>query len=445
MAKQNIPGSFILRNERWYWTAKLPGEKTFKQRPMIPPGGMFATKDRGVAEDVARAMYLSAQRKLEQSSGISQVFDGTISGLVAAYKQHADGYYRHADGTPTTQIRKIGEAVSPLLAMFAAHRAEDIGPLKIQQVRDAWIDRPRPLCRSTINTRVQSIKAMFRWAVSQEMIPASTLVALESVAGLHKGRSKAKEPRRIKAVHPEIVTRTMEHMTPTLAAMVEIHVRTGMRSSEVCWMRPCDIDRTSSKRAWIYNVPQEANKNAYREGEQHERKVPLLPEVQQIIEPFLLRPPGTFCFVPAESDSHRRAATRATRTTGLDRDGNPYKRPRKSRGIRIQQPRYDKTSYRKAIIFAIAKANKATMAELKEKMPSATPKELADAFDAVKIPHWHPHQLRHTAATLIRKALGDNGRDAIRALLGQKYLSVTDMYAEVDQSLAMKAAEAIAS
>jgi site-specific recombinase XerD len=42
---------------------------------------------------------------------------------------------------------------------------------------------------------------------------------------------------------------------------------------------------------------------------------------------------------------------------------------------------------------------------------------------------WHPHQLRHSAATRIRR---DYGPDAARAALGQKCLDATEIYAEID-------------
>ena len=46
---------------------------------------------------------------------------------------------------------------------------------------------------------------------------------------------------------------------------------------------------------------------------------------------------------------------------------------------------------------------------------------------------WHPHQLRHTRATEIRK---EAGLDTARAVLGHTTLVVTEVYAEVDQQKA---------
>jgi integrase len=40
---------------------------------------------------------------------------------------------------------------------------------------------------------------------------------------------------------------------------------------------------------------------------------------------------------------------------------------------------------------------------------------------------WHPHQLRHTAATNLRR---DFGLEAAQVILGHKTLTATEIYAE---------------
>src|SRR6476646_5133730 len=47
--------------------------------------------------------------------------------------------------------------------------------------------------------------------------------------------------------------------------------------------------------------------------------------------------------------------------------------------------------------------------------------------------HWHPHQLRHNAATRFRREFG---LDVAQVLLGHKTLAVTQVYAERDVHLA---------
>ena len=55
-----------------------------------------------------------------------------------------------------------------------------------------------------------------------------------------------------------------------------------------------------------------------------------------------------------------------------------------------------------------------------------------------KAHHWHPHQLRHNAATHLRK---DFGIEAARLILGHRSVAVTEIYAELDHQ---KAADIIA-
>ena len=48
---------------------------------------------------------------------------------------------------------------------------------------------------------------------------------------------------------------------------------------------------------------------------------------------------------------------------------------------------------------------------------------------------WHPHQLRHNAATLFRR---EHGLEVARILLGHKNMVVTQIYAEGDQQRAVE-------
>jgi integrase len=48
---------------------------------------------------------------------------------------------------------------------------------------------------------------------------------------------------------------------------------------------------------------------------------------------------------------------------------------------------------------------------------------------------WHPHQLRHSAATRLRK---QDGLDAARVILGHKSAAAAEVYAEIDQAKARR-------
>jgi integrase len=63
---------------------------------------------------------------------------------------------------------------------------------------------------------------------------------------------------------------------------------------------------------------------------------------------------------------------------------------------------------------------------------------IARGCDRAGVPRWHPNQLRHLAATRLRKEFG---LDVARAVLGHSSPAVTEVYAELDLG---KAAEAMA-
>jgi integrase len=52
------------------------------------------------------------------------------------------------------------------------------------------------------------------------------------------------------------------------------------------------------------------------------------------------------------------------------------------------------------------------------------------------IPSWHPHQLRHNAATWLRKEFG---LDVARIILGHRSPVITEIYAELDREKAINA------
>ncbi|MEN6385747.1 MAG: tyrosine-type recombinase/integrase [Phycisphaerales bacterium] len=65
-----------------------------------------------------------------------------------------------------------------------------------------------------------------------------------------------------------------------------------------------------------------------------------------------------------------------------------------------------------------------------------TKKEKAELKAWYKQYHWHPHQLRHNAATFLRKEFGI---DTARIILGHRSAVITEVYAEMDQQKAMEA------
>jgi integrase len=125
------------------------------------------------------------------------------------------------------------------------------------------------------------------------------------------------------------------------------------------------------------------------------------PKAQHVVRPYLLREESAYCFSPVESELKRRLLRHERRVTPLS-CGN---RPGTNRNPERKRPpldRYTTASYRRAVEYACRKL--------------ATDK-------------WHPNQLRHTAATEIRRQFG---LEAAQVTLGHSKLDVTQVYAERD-------------
>lgn len=331
-----------------------------------------------------------------------------IASIVEAFLLHAKSYYSPTDPSGREYVG-IKYAVEPLCKLFGLTDANQFGPKSLKLVRDEMIGRG--WSRKLINARVNLIKRCFKWAVAEELVPASVLHGLQALPGLRYGRSPAHETEPIKPVPDALIEATLPFMSPVVAAMVQIQRLTGMRPCELVIMRPCDIDR--SEAVWVYEPS--SHKNRWRG---HRRLVPLGPQAQVILEPFMNRGEDEFLFSPIESERQRNSERKAKRASPMT-PSQAKRKPKKSPG-RAKRECYDTASYRRAIDYAIKAANK-------KKMP-----------DEEKIPKWFPLQIRHSRATEVRKSYG---LDGAQSALGHKSADVTQVYAEKNFELAVRIAK----
>jgi integrase len=175
-------------------------------------------------------------------------------------------------------------------------------------------------------------------------------------------------------------------------------------------MRTGDVNTSGD--VWTYTPAR--HKTLYRG---HSRVVYLGPKAQQILRPWLRTDLEGYLFQPREAEAARRAAQAAKRKTPLscgNRPGtNRVKRRRKEAGNT-----YTTASYLRAIKYGIAKCNRR---RAEQELPP--------------IPSWHPHQLRHNAATYFRR---EHGLEVARVLLGHKHAAITEVYAEADKARAVE-------
>jgi len=309
------------------------------------------------------------------------------------------------------------EALRPLRQLYGTTRAWDFGPKSLKAVRHHVVSQT--LSRGVVNHRIGRIKRVFKWAVAEELIPPSIHSALHAVTGLRYGRTEAKETEPVRPVPDNSVVALQPHVSPQVAAMVQLQRLTGMRPCEVVIMRPCDIQRGAD--IWIYG-PYD-HRNRWRG---HRKLIPLGPRAQDILKPFLEREPTSFLFSPREAEAwhkqRRPLHCKQSRKTPI------YPSERRARekaqlARRIRKPKkekrdhYDSDSYRRAINYGIKRARKA----------------------GVEIPHWHPHQLRHTRGTEVREKYGI---EAAQIALGHARADITEVYAEKNMQSAIRIARA---
>jgi integrase len=357
----------------------------------------------------------------------------TVNEMLVAFWSHAEGHYRRPDGTPTSELNEYRAAFRPLKHLYGHTAAKGFGPLALKAVRQLMVEGyehpehgTQPgLSRGVVNQRVGRVRRAFKWAGENELVPASVHHALCDVRGLQRGRSAARETEPVRPVPAAVVEETLPFLNRHVRALVEVQLLTGARPGEVVLLRACDID--TAGKVWLYRPGRHKT-----EHHGHGRVIAIGPRAQEVIRPFLKLDVQAYLFAPRDALAERRAELRRNRKTRVQ-PSQQYRRKRSPK--RAPGEHYTTTSYAHAIRAGIEAANRARACDACKPL---RPEDRCEKCRAAALPHWHPHQLRHTAATLLRR---EYGLDVARAVLGHRTPAITDLYAEVDVG---RAAEAMA-
>ena len=374
------------------------------------------------------AQWESGGRRLpvtldDKPADIAQV---SVSEILNAYWKWAARHYGHSElGCLRVVIRLLRQT-------FGSTPAADFGPKRLRLIRDRMIlgdentDPPRkPWARRTVNHNVHRLIAIFKWAASHEMVSASVYERLKTVPALRRGTTAAREPDPILPVALEHVDAVRPFLSRQVNALISLQLHTGARGGELFRLRPIDIQMNDDTGIWT--VEPVEHKTAHRG---HARTIFFGPRSQAVIEPFLAGRAVDAClFSPAEAEAERRAVTRES--------------PERAPG-----DHYTANSYRVAIQRSCDRAfpppehlRPRVLPNGKRERKKAFLARLTDAErEELRIwreqHRWHPHQLRHTAGTLIRREFG---LEAAQLALGHSSAKVTDaMYAERDMARVME-------
>ncbi|MBI3817219.1 MAG: site-specific integrase [Planctomycetes bacterium] len=364
--------------------------------------GDYAKEESRARYERLVAEWLNNGRRLPQAEPTG---DFTVADVVKGFLAWIDNEYRLPDGSVSREVLNVRLAMRGVYKLFRDLPAEEFGPKSLLLYRDAQV--AAGLTRKLINKRVGMVRRAFRWATREERVPASTYHALTAVEGLKMGRTTAIESPGVKPVPELDINKTIPQLSPTVRAMVELQLLTGMRPAEVTTIRPCDIERGGN--VWIYRPSN--HKNAWRG---HAREIAIGPKAQEILTPFLLRSAEDYCFSPDETMEGRKRELREKRK----KEGTPLwpshlrtlENKRRENPIWAPGDCYSTWSYGRAI---------------------------ARACKRVTVTQWSPGRLRHNAATRFRKEFG---LEVAGAILGHRILETTQIYAEVNRARALDVA-----
>ena len=317
------------------------------------------------------------------------------------HSMYADAFYRNSPGS----LQSITAVLKDFSGVYGRTSAATFGPKALKAYRAGMCDGK--LSRTTVNQKIKAIRRVFVWAASEELIPVDVPQSLQCVEGLRAGRALGvKEPQPIRAAKWEHVEAVLPYMPAPVADLMRLCWHTGARIGELVNLRASDIDKSAP----IWTATITAHKTAYAG---RTRRLYFGAKAQSVLKPAMLAAPfGRVLFSPWDSIAERADAAQSHR-----RD-DQQETPRKT--DRTVTEAYDPRAVNRAVTRAIVKCN-------------ADPKRA----DKPKIPHWHPHMLRHAFATRVRAEIG---LEAASVALGHSDLEVTKLYAEVDGALAAKVA-----
>lgn len=379
--------------------------------------------DRLIAEWLANGRSLTPQR----SDAGPPAKSLTVVEAIASYWEWARVYYR-IDGRSTGEAETIRDALRYVKQLYGHTPAAGFGPVAFKTVRQAMVDAGQ--ARTTVNQRMARVRRWLRWCVENELVPADTLQRVTAVAALRPGAEGTREAEPVGPIAEDQIEAVLPHVSPTIAAMIQLQRLTGMRPGEVIAMTTGQLDRSGD--VWIYRPRRH---KTYVRG--LAREVAIGPKGQAVLATWLKADPAAPLFSPIEAEAARNAERRAARRTPMT--PSQAKRQTKAEPKRTPGARFTLAAYRRAIARGCKLAfPHPALAEIRAGALTAEQRSELAAWR--KSHRWHPNQLRHSAATQIRREFG---LEAAQVILGHARADVTQVYAEADRLKALDVARRV--
>lgn len=254
----------------------------------------------------------------------------------------------------------------------------------------------RPWSKNYVLQLMDYLRKILHWGVAHDMVDYAIVEKFKFVEPL-KTDIEELEPRQ--EVPDVVIQKTLPFMTPTIRDMVIIQRGNGLRPNEICYLRVGNIDRSGE----VWKTTKKG-KTTWKTG------IPLIicfsADERAILERRIAnKGADEYVFTPAEAQQERWAISAQNRKTKVQ----PSQQVRKNKKTSEQKlarfrESYTPESYGRAIQYAQKAAAKA----------------------GVRIPHWTPYQIRHTAVTAVAY---EHDRQTAAYLAGHTCLSTTSRYA----------------
>jgi integrase len=257
--------------------------------------------------------------------------------------------------------------------------------------------------------------------------------ALRSLPGLRPGKGGAREAPPVRPVPDAYVNAVKPHVSGQVWALIQLQLLTGARAGELVAMRPFDIE--TSHDVWTYTP---AHHKTAHHGHTRTINIGRAPK----------RSSGRTS--PAGRLTTSCSPRRRRRQDGCPTD-TPRGRHRRRAGTcrRATAELFPRSSRASAMTWRATAVPSLVLATVHSRPPEPiarrqdetgeqwkrrlTPAERADLDRWRRDHRWHPHQLRHCAGTMIRRAFG---LEYSQVVLGHRSMDTTAVYAEADQTKA---------
>ncbi len=333
----------------------------------------------------------------------------TVGDLLDKYVEWAEGYLvPMRDGRPNPDLIRV-KRLKRFIEPYRKWPVTDFGPDELKAVQSRMVsyryfrtnheEEQVAYTRSSINQVINQVYRIWQWGIGREITTEGQRQRLKEVCPLRSGRSAAKDrPKRAPVTEAEF-EEVAKHLTTVVADMLRLIWLTAMRPSEVCRMRPFDIVQDDPE-CWLYVPGRDAgpvgdHKTAYR---QRLRVIPLAAKAQAILRARIEDPDSKIpVFTPADAIQEMRERRFAQRQTPMDQ-GNRAGTNRRAHPMIKPGVSYNVNSLYHAVQRACKRA---------------------------RVERFAPYDLRRTAATRVRAALG---KEDAKILLGHVSTDTTEIY-----------------